>query len=253
VTDTAFPRLVDALIGHGSTVKPQGERHVMAQCPAHPDGNPSLSVTDEPTRVLLYCHTGCNTEDVVQALGLTMPTCTTSPARRYQRAGATWSPGTRTATPTAVCCLREAQTRAEGLPRHPAGSPRTSPDQGALQPPCRPQGSRGRRHRVRRRGREGRQPAQRPRVRSDVQLRGRGQGRAADEVAARVLPPARRRHRRHRRRPGRPRLRPRSRRAAIPPAAQREGDRRAGEDRQRRQRPPRRRPRRRGPGARPTG
>lgn len=41
-------------------------------CPAHDDGTPSLSVTDGDGSVLVHCHAGCATEEVVAALGLTM-------------------------------------------------------------------------------------------------------------------------------------------------------------------------------------
>lgn len=49
----------------------------MFRCPAHDDHRPSLKVdrstsrTGTPT-VLLYCHAGCRTEDVLAALGLRM-------------------------------------------------------------------------------------------------------------------------------------------------------------------------------------
>ena len=41
-------------------------------CPAHDDTDPSLSITAENGKVLLCCHAGCLTEDVVAALGLSM-------------------------------------------------------------------------------------------------------------------------------------------------------------------------------------
>src|SRR5262249_23186215 len=44
-----------------------------AHCPAHNDGTPSLSVSEgDDGRVLLYCFAGCETESVVDAIGLTM-------------------------------------------------------------------------------------------------------------------------------------------------------------------------------------
>ena len=44
-----------------------------APCPAHDDRHPSLSVAEgDAGRVLLKCHAGCRTGDVVAALGLTM-------------------------------------------------------------------------------------------------------------------------------------------------------------------------------------
>jgi putative DNA primase/helicase len=44
----------------------------MALCPAHDDRNASLSVHVSDGRILVHCHAGCATEDVVSALGLTM-------------------------------------------------------------------------------------------------------------------------------------------------------------------------------------
>lgn len=43
----------------------------MAKCPTHEDRSPSLSVKDAGDRVLINCHAGCNTEDVLSAIGLT--------------------------------------------------------------------------------------------------------------------------------------------------------------------------------------
>ena len=54
-----------------SGVKWQGDRF-MAQCPAHEDRKPSLSAaTGDDGRVLLKCHAGCQTEDVLLAMHLT--------------------------------------------------------------------------------------------------------------------------------------------------------------------------------------
>lgn len=45
----------------------------MARCPAHDDKKPSLSVgVGEDGRVLLCCQTGCDTQSIVDAMGLTM-------------------------------------------------------------------------------------------------------------------------------------------------------------------------------------
>lgn len=43
------------------------------RCPAHEDGKASLSVTEaEGGKILVHCHAGCSTQDVVAALGLKM-------------------------------------------------------------------------------------------------------------------------------------------------------------------------------------
>jgi hypothetical protein len=44
-----------------------------ALCPAHDDHDPSLSVSQgSDGRVLLCCHAGCETKDVVAAIGLSL-------------------------------------------------------------------------------------------------------------------------------------------------------------------------------------
>lgn len=68
---SAFNRLLEAARSKGLTVQnmPVG---AMVQCPAHPDGRPSLSVKPIEGSVLLYCMAGCGTPEVVDALGLSM-------------------------------------------------------------------------------------------------------------------------------------------------------------------------------------
>ena len=64
---TAHSRLINALERAGCKHKGQ-----MWACPAHDDHNPSLSVKEGKEGVLIRCHVGCKTEDVVTAVGLTM-------------------------------------------------------------------------------------------------------------------------------------------------------------------------------------
>lgn len=40
----------------------------MAQCPAHKDRSPSLSVTERQGKVLVHCHAGCTQDEVIRAL-----------------------------------------------------------------------------------------------------------------------------------------------------------------------------------------
>jgi len=71
---TAYERLVDALRAHGRDIKDSGAGRAQAQCPAHDDNCPSLSVG--PRRdgqgVVVHCHAGCPPADVLSALGLSM-------------------------------------------------------------------------------------------------------------------------------------------------------------------------------------
>lgn len=41
-----------------------------ARCPAHEDNNPSLSISENSGKLLIYCHAGCTTESVCNALGI---------------------------------------------------------------------------------------------------------------------------------------------------------------------------------------
>lgn len=70
--ETAYERLKNALIKNGLEVKTLSNTSFMAQCPAHDDNNPSLSVTDnrQGGNTLIYCHAGCEYKDVLGALGL---------------------------------------------------------------------------------------------------------------------------------------------------------------------------------------
>ena len=54
-----------------------------ARCPAHDDDTPSLSVTrGRDGRVLLHCHAGCDTAEVVRAMGLTWADLFPEPLQR---------------------------------------------------------------------------------------------------------------------------------------------------------------------------
>lgn len=66
----AFGRVVEALRAHGSKVTTRNGETI-AQCPAHEDGNPSLSVTDNNGMVLLHCFAECTFNSIITALNLT--------------------------------------------------------------------------------------------------------------------------------------------------------------------------------------
>lgn len=67
---TALDRVRAALESFGPVKMSGGS--ILARCPAHEDRNPSLSVRGIDGQVLVFCHAGCETRDVVAALGLTM-------------------------------------------------------------------------------------------------------------------------------------------------------------------------------------
>lgn len=69
MTGIAYPRILDALGAHGSAVRDNGTT-AMAQCPAHEDRNPSLSIRHIEGSVLVRCFAECSIEDVLAALNL---------------------------------------------------------------------------------------------------------------------------------------------------------------------------------------
>jgi len=68
----AITRVTDALSTAGKAVKWSGPQRAQAQCPAHDDRGPSLAITQIEGQVLVYCHAGCRTEDVLAGVGLTL-------------------------------------------------------------------------------------------------------------------------------------------------------------------------------------
>lgn len=53
-------------------VKTNNGREAKCLCPAHTDKNPSLSISRDNGRTLVHCFRGCTTEQVLDAVGLTM-------------------------------------------------------------------------------------------------------------------------------------------------------------------------------------
>ncbi|MCT7353619.1 toprim domain-containing protein [Streptomyces sp. 15-116A] len=78
----ARDRVLDALSSRGCSVRGKS-----AQCPAHEDRSPSLSIgrRKDGNGVVLNCHAGCAPEDVVAALGLTMQDLFDEPLEKRER------------------------------------------------------------------------------------------------------------------------------------------------------------------------
>lgn len=71
MNETAYDRLIGALRQYGYRLRDSGRR-AESQCPAHPDRQASMSITGIEGQVLVHCHAGCETPDIVAAVDLTM-------------------------------------------------------------------------------------------------------------------------------------------------------------------------------------
>ena len=69
MSGAALERITTALETHGSRIVRRGQQ-ITAQCPAHEDHSPSLSVRATDTRVRVHCFAGCEDLAVLDALGL---------------------------------------------------------------------------------------------------------------------------------------------------------------------------------------
>jgi hypothetical protein len=72
MTATAYERILDELRKHNRKVRQTRPGQASAQCPAHDDHDPSLSITSVEGQTLIYCHAGCDSSNVIAAVGLSM-------------------------------------------------------------------------------------------------------------------------------------------------------------------------------------
>lgn len=81
---TAFDHFTDALRNHGRAVKQSTDNKAMAQCPAHDDGSPSLSIGPRRDNdgIVINCHAGCDRSEILAALDLTVHDLFDSPRMR---------------------------------------------------------------------------------------------------------------------------------------------------------------------------
>jgi hypothetical protein len=72
-SDPPYDRLKRALEGAGCRVAESGHGKASSTCPNHEDRHPSLSLSEgDGGKALIHCHAGCQPEEVVRALGLTL-------------------------------------------------------------------------------------------------------------------------------------------------------------------------------------
>ncbi len=66
-----MPMKADLIIERLEHVRATGKNRWIARCPAHKDSSPSLVITQpDNERVLIHCHAGCSTGDILDSLGL---------------------------------------------------------------------------------------------------------------------------------------------------------------------------------------
>ncbi len=88
---------VHQLLARLDKVKANGPGRWLACCPAHADRSPSLAIREaEDSTILIKCFTGCSTEDVVAAVGMSLadlfPRRETDSWRASRRPGERWVP-----------------------------------------------------------------------------------------------------------------------------------------------------------------
>jgi hypothetical protein len=63
-------RATDRILPLLQKVRPRGTDRWLAQCPAHEDRTPSLTIRQTDDRALIRCFAGCSAADIVSAIGL---------------------------------------------------------------------------------------------------------------------------------------------------------------------------------------
>lgn len=63
---------IENLLNRLDGVHNKGKGRYSARCPAHDDKSPSLSITEcDDGRILVHCHAGCETHEVLSSIGMT--------------------------------------------------------------------------------------------------------------------------------------------------------------------------------------
>ena len=63
---------IERLLSQLHGIRQTGQGKYVARCPAHDDRSPSLAITEVGDgRILLHCFAGCETEEVLDSVGMT--------------------------------------------------------------------------------------------------------------------------------------------------------------------------------------
>lgn len=85
---SAAERPIARLLARLDAVRQTGEGQWVARCPAHEDRTPSLGILEKPDGVLLVlCRGGCETSDVMRAVGLSLADLYPRRARDHRARG----------------------------------------------------------------------------------------------------------------------------------------------------------------------
>jgi len=61
---------LDEVLDRLQGVRKTSHKRATARCPAHADSDPSLSVSEGSTCIIVHCFAGCSFEEIVGAIGL---------------------------------------------------------------------------------------------------------------------------------------------------------------------------------------
>ena len=61
---------LNEVINYFQGIKKLTNNSYQVKCPVHNDDKASLTITEEDNKILMYCHAGCSTENILQAIGL---------------------------------------------------------------------------------------------------------------------------------------------------------------------------------------
>ena len=61
---------LDGVLDRLEGVRKSSHKRATARCPAHADSDPSLSVSEGSTCIIMHCFAGCRFEDICKAIGL---------------------------------------------------------------------------------------------------------------------------------------------------------------------------------------